>query len=109
MKAVYNLGLKRLLERATDDFGNPVVGYAPVVDLPVFAVAPWGSTEPMQGRDETDTRVEVFCPPATVLSARDVLVIDGLDYDVIGVVADYTRGPFGSNFGVVYTARRVEG
>lgn len=110
MRAVFNLGLKRYLpDGTTDAHGNAVPGYAPVVDLPVYGVAPYGSMEPSQGRDETDTRVEVFCPPGTALSSLDVLVIDTLDYDVVGVVADYTKGPYRPGFGVVYTARRVEG
>lgn len=110
MRAVFNIGLKRYQAEAGEDaHGNAIPGYASVVDLPVYAVAPYGSTEPSQDRDETDTRVEVFCPPNTVLSPRDVLIDVGKDYEVIGVVSDYTRGPYGAEFGVVYTARRVEG
>lgn len=109
MRAVFNIGLRRYQAGAVDAHGNPVVSHAPAVDLPVFAIGPYGSTEPSQGRDETDTRVEVFCPVGTELSPLDVLVDGGKDFEVIGVVSDYTRGPYGAAFGVVYTARRVEG
>lgn len=109
MRQTFNLGVKRYQVGAIDDYGNATETYGPVEDLPVFAVGPYGSLEPSPDRDETDTRVEVFCPPDTVLSPHDVLIHVGKDYEVIGVMSDYTLGPYGAEFGVVYVARRVEG
>lgn len=110
MRAVFNIGLKRYLPDGSEDaHGNAVPGYGPAVDLPVYGIAPYGSTEPTPDRDETDTRVEIYCPPDTQISPRDVLIDVDKTYEVIGVVSDFTRGPYGARFGVVYVARRVEG
>lgn len=93
-----------------DDHGNAVAGWADPVEKRVYGWGAPGGAEPkLAGHDRVVVQVELLVPPAFECSPRDRMVLDGLEYDVIGPVEAYDHNPFGWNPGGVINLRRVEG
>lgn len=92
-----------------DAHGNPTRSWSDPVDARVFGWAPAGTAEPTVARDEVTWDLDLFAPPGFAATHMDRFVVDGLEFDVIGVVRDFTHGPFGFAPGVVLRLKRVEG
>lgn len=69
--------------------------------------APASSTEPEIGRVEHD--IDLYAPAGTVSGAGDVVDLPSGQFEVVGEVLDWTKGPFGFSPGVVVQLRRVTG
>lgn len=110
MKARHLIGVRAFQAGATDAHGNPVESWAAAVDVPVIALSP-GSDEPAAAnRDLSIVEWTVYAPAGTSVGARDRVVVDGREFEVLGEVQDYTRGPWVNPVaGVVFELRRPEG
>ena len=63
------------------------------VDVPGCAVWPTGSTEQIQGQDQTSTRVTVMFPYGTAITSTDQARVRGTVYDVEGIPSPWSS-PF---------------
>lgn len=107
----YTLQRKPYTGTGRDAHGNVVDTWGAPVDIKVHGVAPGGMEEPgQQGRDLSLIEYSLYCPAGTVASERDLITVDGKDFEVDGSPKDYTRGPwFNEVAGVVIELRRAEG
>lgn len=94
-----------------DSHGNYEEGWADPVALPVIAIAPGAMAEPLQpNRDLSAVLFSLYCPGGTSVGERDLITLDGTDYDVEARPQDFTRGPWQVPFaGVVIYLKSVEG
>lgn len=89
--------------------GNDVAVYGAVVDREVYGYGPpirVADAEP--GGTQVIEGIDVYAPLFPV-DDRDLFVVGGLDYMVIGEAGDWTNGPFGFEPGQVIHLKRVEG
>lgn len=93
-----------------DAHGNPVEGWADPVEKRVYGWgAPQGSEPKLAGHDRVVVAVELLVPPDFGCSPRDRMVLDGIEFDVIGPIEMYDHNPFGWNPGGVVNLGRVDG
>jgi hypothetical protein len=103
------IGHKPYASTTEDAHGNPVVTYGPTVQRAVYGYGPpIRTTDAEPGGTQVIEGLDVFSPLFAV-DPRDLFVIDGHDYMVVGEVADWTKGPFGFNPGQSFRLKRVEG
>lgn len=107
----YAIQHEAYLAGAEDAHGNPVVGYAPAVDVLVHGWAPpSGNTEPFEaGRNAVLRDLDIYAPAGTVMAPRDRVTVAGVVHEVVGYVEDFTTGPWQWAAGVRISAKRVEG
>lgn len=109
----WQVGVRAWAPAGRDRHGNPAPGWAPPVPVPVHAVAPRVSEQTEPGDANRHAVVDgliLYCPPGTVIGARDRVEWDGQTWEVDGPAADYSRGPWHNPAGgVVAELRRVEG
>lgn len=107
----YTVQLESWTGGGFDSHGNPVDTWAPPVGVPVHGWATPGSdTETAAGyRTAVERDLDVYAPAGTVVGPRDRMTVDGLRYEVVGYVEDYTHGPWQWPAGVRINLRRVEG
>lgn len=97
---------------APDAHGNDATVWGEeYIPLPIYAIAPRTSTEPVPGRDEVITGLTIYAPkPANFIGPGDRIIIGSEgEWEVDGEVGDYNRGPFGYAPGVVIHLRKAEG
>ncbi|MDJ0010100.1 hypothetical protein [Gordonia alkanivorans] len=99
-----------------DVYGDQVAGFLPAVSKKFVTYNSPRTTEPkLVTSDRGNTRdvVElemIVLPDFGPVSAKDQMVIDGKEYEVIGEVEDYTKNPFNSEFGCfVVNLKKVSG
>ena len=93
-----------------DAWGNTVEGWAEPVTKKVYGWgAPQTSEPKLAGHDRDIVELELLVPPDFVCSARDRMVLDGVEYDVIGEPEQYSHNPFGWNPGGIINLRAVNG
>lgn len=97
-----------------DRYGVPIVGYAPAVDFPVYAVSPKQSVEQdTVGRRPVITGLTVYAPINGVpISSRDRFVFRGVEWDVEGEPGVWEGNPHvatDSQAGIQFDLKRVEG
>lgn len=97
-----------------DRYGNPIVGHAPAVDFPVYAVSPKQSIEQdTVGRRPVITGLTVYAPiGGAPISAHDRFVFRGVEWDVEGVPGVWEGNPHfasDSQSGIQFDLKRVEG
>ena len=94
-----------------DAHGNPADEWAAAVPLPVLWVAPGAMTESGTPRRDLSEIEWTVCTPAPCpVGARDLLVVDGVEYAVSGEPRDWTRGPWPNPAAaVVIELKRSEG
>lgn len=94
----------------TDGHNNPVGVLGEAVDRVAIAWYQINSTEPISpdyvARTVTDIAILVEDP--TLFNAKDAVVLDGVTFEVIGVPADWSKGPWADIFGAEIHARRVD-
>lgn len=88
--------VRRWSESETRDaHGNPVASLGTPEPLWVHSIAPGPSSESVRaGRVADEVELTVLAPAGTAVDARDVVVIDDLEYQVHGDSRDWTRGPW---------------
>lgn len=109
MRAVYTVGHRRYVSGLKDSHGNVRDGWADPEDFAVYGIAPLASSEPEPGRMEVVSGISLLAPAGASVDSRDRFVVDGVEYDVAGDLADYSRGPFGFAAGLVINLTRTEG
>ncbi|QMU19349.1 hypothetical protein [Gordonia rubripertincta] len=98
-----------------DVYGDQVAGFLPAVSKKFVTYNSPDTTEPKLVSDTGNNRdvVElemIVLPDFGPVSAKDQMVIDGEQYEVIGRVEDYTKNPFNAEFGCfVVNLKRVSG
>ena len=95
-----------------DAHNNPVHEW--VLDpnpVHVHYVAPGPADESLQpGSNPTEIALNVGAPPGVHVAARDRVVWQGEQYEVVGEPMDWTKGPWPNPAaGVVFELRRTEG
>ena len=100
------------VEQDNDDgYGSPEITHTPPLDedgteVKVYCWAPAGSAEPDTQRVEHD--LDLYVPPGTQCTPRDVVDIDAKRYAVVGEAADYTTSPYTPGWGgIVIRLKRV--
>lgn len=108
---MYTLARRPYQAGATDSHGNTVEAWGDPVDLPVTAIAPGAMDEPgTAGRDLSVIAYTLYCPPGTVASERDRVILDDDEYEIDGRPQDWTTGPWPNPAaGVVIRLKRAEG
>lgn len=94
--------LRRRIDVSPEQLDDMPRSWGPPEDLTIHAMTP-GTTEPdLPGREAEDVAWTLYLPPGQVVSALDLLVIDGDEYEVIGRIRDW-------GVGCVLEAKRREG
>ncbi len=116
---LFTVGVHAYTGTGEDAHGNVIPQWAPAKDQPGTSHAVYGwsvpsTTEPkLLGHDErVIVDVELLVPPGFPTSERDLIDLpDGPagQFEVVGVVQDYTKGPFGFRPGAVLNLRKVAG
>lgn len=105
-----SVGWCRYAPARRDVHGRDVAAWEPAVRLDAYGVAPAGSREPRTvGENRVVEELELLVPSVAGVGPQDRILIDGVAYQVVGVPADYDRGPFGWRPGGVIRLMRVEG
>lgn len=94
----------------TDDYGDPLPPTAEDVYVPVYGWGPATMTEPPEaGRSEVAWTMDIYAPSSWEPAPADHVVLDGVEFEVVGHPEVWDYGPFGFSPGVVVHCRRVEG
>lgn len=110
----FTVGHRAYVEGAVDDLGMPAVAWEDPVPKQVYG---WGaptSSEPhlidtAVGHDRDVVELELLVPPGFSCDPRDRMVLDGVEYDVVGQPEMSDHNPFGWNPGGVVKLRAVNG
>lgn len=82
--------------------------WADPVDFPIMGWSPTLSNEsPTYGANRVTTRRTVYA--FTPAHHKDILVMDGEDWQVTQDVSDWNQGPYGYAPGFVFTVEQVRG
>lgn len=104
------VGVRVFQEGAFDSHGNPVRSWADPVEQAVYGWYVPSTDEPaVAGHDRVVVDVKVLVPPGFVCGPNDRVVVDGSTFDVVGLLEDYTFGPWGYRPGAVLNLREVSG
>lgn len=112
MPAPYPLGetvvFLRRTETGRDGHGNPVWS---ITEHPAEGCAVWptGSTEQVQGQDQTSERLTVLAPYGTRILSTDQVKVYGLVYEVVGLPSAWRSPLTGTRAGVEVRLERVQG
>lgn len=92
-----------------DTYGNPATT-STQTQWNVYGWAPAGSQEMTGWSSQVTADLAVYGPvPPVSITSQAQLEVDGLLYDVEGVVEDFNHGPFGWEPGVRVNLKRVSG
>lgn len=91
-----------------DAHGNPVWTWMGT-DVPGCVVWPTGSTEQVQGQDQTSERLTVLAPYGTDVTAYERAEVRGLVYEVQGVPSQWASPFTPTKAGVEVRLERVRG
>jgi hypothetical protein len=96
---------------AVDAHGNPMEMWAEPGDtVGVYGWAPPSpDTETLGGRDAVTRQLDLLVPPGFTIGPHDQITVDGVRYDVVGYLEDFTHGPFGWRPGGRVNLQRAEG
>lgn len=93
-----------------DAWGNTVSGWADPVEKRVYGWGAPATSEPkVAGHNRDVVELELLVPPGFECSPHDRMVLDSLEYEVIGGVEMFDHNPFGWNPGGIVNLRRVSG
>ena len=107
---LFTVGVRAFLPGAEDAHGNPIEDWAPATPHKVYGWSVPSSTEPkLAGHDRVIVDVELLAPEGFPASPRDKVVLDGVEFQVLGYAEDFNHGPFGFRPGLVVNLQRVEG
>lgn len=96
---------------AVDAHGNVADTWGAPVSVQVHGWAPpKADAEPGDpARSAVVRDLDLYAPPGTTGAPRDRWTVDGVVYEQVGHVEDYTRGPWQWAAGVRINLKRVEG
>ena len=105
----FTVGHRAYSAGAEDDYGNESAGWGAPIVKPVYGWgAPQGSEPKIAGHERVVVEVELLVPPEFgAVSPRDRMVLDGVEYDVIGPAESFDHNPFGWNPGGVVNLKVV--
>lgn len=107
---LFTVGHRVFDPSAEDAHGNPVEHWLPAVPKPVYGWgAPQTSEPKLAGHDREIVEVELLVPPGFECSHRDRMVLDGVEFEVVGGVEMFDHNPFGWNPGGVINLKAVSG
>lgn len=98
----FTVGLHRYSRGPDDGYGNPSRVYTPPLDQPgtEYKVCGWadlflpGSAEQYGNKDRVTENKQLFAPTSFPASPYDYVDCEGEQYEVIGLAADHTHGPW---------------
>lgn len=91
-----------------DSHGNQTWTWTPT-DIPGCVVWPTGSTEQVQGQDQTSERLTILAPYGTDVTAYERATVRGLTYEVQGVPSQWASPFTSTRAGVEVRVERVRG
>lgn len=95
---------------APDAHNNPVDAWSDPIPMLVFGWGPPSAdTENTAGRSEVIRDLDVYAPVGTVVAPKDLILVGGITYEVLGWPEDFTNGPFAFEPGVRINLNRSEG
>lgn len=100
--------IRRRTESGRDSHGNTTWT---TTDIPVDGCAVWptGSTEQLQGQDQTSERLTVWFPYGTDVLSTDQVLVRGLTYEVEGLASSWASPFTGTRAGAEVRLDRVRG
>lgn len=98
----------RRTESGRDAHGNTTWS-SRLIPVAGCAVWPTGSTEEVQGQDQTSERVTVWFPYGTEVLSTDQVLVRGLEYEVIGLPSAWASPVTATRAGVEVRLERVRG
>lgn len=105
---LFTVGHRVWSEGAENDLGEVASGWGDPIARPVYGWgAPAGDEPKIVGEERVTADVELLVPPGFECSPRDRMVLDGVEYEVIGAPEMYDHNPFGWNPGGVVNLRRI--
>lgn len=93
-----------------DDRGNTTDTWGTPVNVLVHGWSP--PAEDLENTSRADTVIhdlDLYAPAGTTANPQDRFVVDGMTYDVVGYVQDYTHGPWEWAAGVRINLKHMEG
>jgi hypothetical protein len=108
----FTVGWHTFSEAGADRNGNPVKSWTPALGVAgtTVAVMGWAPThtdEPQQ--DHTLDLWDLLVPPEVASNPGDVVDLPGAgQFEVVGELQDFTKGPFGFTPGGVVKLRRYQ-
>lgn len=107
----YSVGVRRWHEGEPTPHGYGAGYHGDPEPTPVFAFAPGPSEEEVAaGRRMSEVAWTVYAPAGTVVGARDLVVLNGVEYEADGDSRDYSFGPWSSAVaGVVFALKARQG
>jgi len=108
----FTVGWHTFSEAGEDRNGNPVHTWTPALDASGTSVAVMGWAPTQTGEPQQDHSLELWdllVPAGVVSHPGDVVDLPNVgQYEVIGVLQDYSQGPFGYRPGGVVQLRRYQ-
>lgn len=77
-----------------DDHGNEIPAYAAPVTVAAFWWSPSSSEPAVAGHDRVVVDKVAVVDSATEIGPRDLVEIEGIEYEVVGYAEDYDHGPW---------------
>lgn len=105
------IGVKTYIENSFDIYNNQSKEWETAVDVLVYSIAPTSTDEPSEaGRSSAVvTGLTVLAPVGTVIGPKDIVIIDGDEYQVDGDISDWSKGPFSWSPGIEIKLKRARG
>ena len=100
--------LLRRTQTGRDAHGNAVWSIAETL-VEGCAVWPTGSTEQIQGQDQTSERLTVLAPYGTDIRSTDQARVRGLAYEVVGLPSSWRSPLTATRAGVEVRLVRIQG
>ena len=92
VSAVRPVQIRRRIPVPPEQLDTAPRTWGPAEELRVLAMAP-GSQEPaIAGREAVDVTWTLYCPTGTRASGLDIVIIDGIEHEVIGDARDWGVG-----------------
>ncbi|QSL99754.1 head-to-tail stopper [Gordonia phage Ecliptus] len=107
---LFTVGHRVYAADSVDEYGNAEEGWGAPIEKPVYGWgAPQGVEPKVAGHERVEVEVELLVPPDFgAVSSRDRVILDGVEYDVIGPTESFDHNPFGWNPGGVINLKVVK-
>ncbi|MCB1282348.1 MAG: hypothetical protein KDB18_12580 [Salinibacterium sp.] len=109
--ALWTVGWHTATAGANDRNGSPTRTYSPELDAEGTAVKVigWGPTQTSEpAQDHALDLIDLLVPPGVTSAPGDAVDLPDGQYEVVGHLEDFTKGPFGFVPGGVVKLRRFQ-